>query len=61
MHKSLNDLAFRPDSTLTTELAAIERLKIDATIFSRLLLIRSFLNLQVMRTYMISWMSSNFG
>ena len=45
---------------LTTELADLERLKIDVTTFSRLLLIRSFLNLQVMRTYMISWISSKF-
>ena len=42
-------------------LAALERLKIDVTTFSPLLLIRSFSNLQVMRTCIISWMSSNFG
>ena len=46
---------------LTMELAALERLKIDVTTFSPLLLIRSFSNLQVMRTCIISWTSSNFG
>ena len=46
---------------LTMELAALERLKIDVTTFSPLLLIRSFSNLQVMRTCIISWMSLNFG
>ena len=46
---------------LTTKLAALERLKIDVTTFSLLLLIRSFLNLQVMRIYIISRMSSNFN
>ena len=54
-------LIFSQIPPLTTELAAIERLNIDVTTFSRLLLIRFFLNLQVMRTYMIAWMSLNFG
>ena len=46
---------------LTKELAALERLKIDVTTFSPLLLIQSISNLQVMRTCIISSMSSNFG
>ena len=46
---------------LTMELAALERLKIDVTTFSPLLLTQSFSNLQVMRTCVISWRSSNFG
>ena len=33
----------------------------DVSTFSRLFLIRSFLNLQVTRTCIKSWMSSNFG
>ena len=47
---------------LTMELAALERQKkIDVTTFSLLLLIQSFSNLQVMRTCIISLLSSNFG
>ena len=46
---------------MTTELAAIKRLKIDVSTFSRLLLIRSFLDLQVTRACIISWISSNFS
>ena len=42
---------------LTTELAALECLKIDVFTFSRLLLIRYILNLHVRRTYIIVWMS----
>ena len=52
MHKSLDEFEFGPP--LTMELAALERLKIDVTTFSPLLLIRSFSNLQVMRTCVIS-------
>ena len=51
---------------LTMKLAALERRKKSHRLknvitFSPLLLIRSFSNLQVMRTCIISWMSSNFG
>ena len=56
MHISLDEFEYRPDS----KLAAIERLKIDVSTFSQLLLIRAFLNLQVRRTCYISWRSSNF-
>ena len=55
------NLNFGQIPPLTTKLAALERLKIDVTTFSQLLLIRSFLNLQVMRTCTISLMSSNFS
>ena len=44
---------------IATELADIKRLKVDDSTFSWLILTRSFLNLQVARTCMISWMSSN--
>ena len=50
MHKSSEEDDFWPDPTK----------KIDVTSFSRLLLICSFSNLQVMRTCIISWMSLNF-
>ena len=48
---------------LTMELAALERLKNQLHHFFSVAidLIRSFPNLQVMRTCIISWMSSNFG
>ena len=62
MHKSLDEFEFRPDPT--TDYGVIcpwASKKIDVTTFSPLLLIRSFSNLQVMRTCIISWMSSNFG
>ena len=46
--------------TFTTELAASVRLKIDVSAFSRSLFTRSFLNLQITRTCLLSWMSSTF-
>ena len=52
---------------LTTELSAIEGLKNDVRVstYSRLILIGSFLNVNlqvhVSRTFLTSWMSSNFG
>ena len=55
MHKSLDELECRSDPPLTTELAALELLKIDMSTFSRLLLICSFINLQVTRTCLISF------
>ena len=45
---------------LTMELAAHEHLKNDVSTFSRLLLIWSSLNLQVTKTCIKSWTSSNF-
>ena len=45
----------------TTELAALERLKIVVTTLSCLLLIQSILNLWLMRKCMIFRKSSNFG
>ena len=60
MHKSSEDFDFWPDPTTDYRVAALEHLKIEVTTFSRLLLIRSFSNLQVMRTCIISWMSLNF-
>ena len=47
------------DRTLTTELVALERLKYDVTTFS-VAIDLIFLNLQVTRTCIISWMSLNF-
>ena len=43
----------------TAESAALERLKINVSTFSRFLLIQSFLH--AMRTCILSWTSSNFG
>ena len=45
----------------TTELPALERLKLDVSTFSRLFLIRSFSYLQVMMTCMRARRSSKFG
>ena len=47
--------------TLNTESAALDRLKIDVPTFSRLILIRFFLNLQVTNILSLSWTISNFG
>ena len=55
VHKSLNEFEFRPDLTQTTELAALECLRIIVSTFSRSLLILSFLKLHVSRTYIIVW------
>ena len=52
LHKSLND--FDQIQQLITELAALECLKIFISTFSRLLLIGSFLNLQITRECTIS-------
>ena len=46
---------------LNTDLAALEHLKNRSSTFSRLLLIRSFLGLHVLRPCIISWMSLKFG
>ena len=45
----------------TTELAALECLKIDVATFSWLFFIRSFSYVQVMITCMRAWRSSKFG
>ena len=50
-------LNFRQIPPVTTELTALERLKIDITTSSRLLLIQSFSNLQVIRRCIISYMN----
>ena len=44
---------FNKNPLLTTELAALECLKIDVSTVSRQLLILSFLNLQLMRIFII--------
>ena len=51
--KDLTILNFRQIYLLTIEFAALERLKINISIFSRLLLIRSFSNLQITRKCII--------
>ena len=61
MHESLDEFEFGQIIPLTTELSVFERLKINVITFSRLLLTRSFLNSQVMKTCIIFWMSSNLG
>ena len=61
MHKSLDEFEFRPDPTTDYGVSCPWASKKSVTTFSPLLLIRSFSNLQVMRTCIISWMSSNFG
>ena len=61
MHKSLDEFDFRPHPTTVYRVSCPWASKIfDVTTFSWLLLIRSFSNLQVMRTCIISWMNSNF-
>ena len=46
---------------LTAELAAVERLKIDISTYTLLLLIRTFLNFQVTRTCTLILISTSFG
>ena len=45
IYKNLAEFEVQPDLTRTTELAALECLKIDVATFFRLLFIRSVLNL----------------
>ena len=52
---------FRHIRALTTELAAVEHLKIDVSAIFRLLLIRSIVKFEVAKLCMISCMSSTFG
>ena len=54
MHNILDEFEFRPD--LITDNG-----KNEVITFSRLFLIGSFSNLQVMRTYIKAYMSLNFG
>ena len=46
---------------MKTEEAVLERLKIDVSMFSRLILILSVFNLQAARTCIIFWMNSTFS
>ena len=61
MQKSLDEFVFLPDLTTDYGVAALERLKINVSTCSQLLLIGSFLNLQITRKYIISWMSTKFS
>ena len=62
MHKSLDGFEFRPDPSTDYGVSCPSASKkIDITTFSPLLLIRSFSNLQVMRTCIKVWMSLNLG
>ena len=59
MHKSLDEFEFRPNPTTNYGVSCPWVSKKSTSTFSPLLLIRSFSNLQVMRTCTF-WMSSNF-
>ena len=59
MHNILHVHEFWPNGT-TMELAAFEHLKNLCLHFFWILLIQSFLDLQVTKTRTKSWMSSNF-
>ena len=55
-------LNFGQIALLTKELAALEHLKkLMSPSFFQLILIQSFINLQVTRICIISWMNSSFG
>ena len=61
-HKSMDVFEFLPDSTTDYKFSCPwMSKKINVSTFSRLPMTKSFLNLQIRRKCIISWMNSNFG